>query len=132
MPPASGYYPGSPPPGQAAPSYAQPGYAPSGGEETFGTPPSMVPVHVPGTDPHSLGLAVGRMSPEAQQFLGKYTELLEFLLPRYVYEGKSYLNIGVGCTGGKHRSVAIAEALKNRIDGKQYLVSVKHRDISKS
>lgn len=68
-------------------------------------------------------------TPEANEFLTKYTELLTFLIPKYQHEGKSYLNIGIGCTGGKHRSVAIAEALSKAFSGSPYLVSVKHRDI---
>lgn len=68
-------------------------------------------------------------SPDAAEFVRRYAELLSFLLPKYQFEGKAYLNIGVGCTGGKHRSVAIAEALSKTIDPSRYLVSVKHRDI---
>ncbi len=69
-------------------------------------------------------------SPEAAQFVSKYAELLNFLLPQYQFEGKAYLNIGVGCTGGKHRSVAIAEALSSHISSDRYLVSVTHRDLT--
>lgn len=68
-------------------------------------------------------------SPDANEFVRRYAELLGFLLPRYQFEGKAYLNIGIGCTGGKHRSVAIAEALSKTVDSGQYAVSVKHRDI---
>lgn len=71
-------------------------------------------------------------SPDAGEFVDKYSTLLEFLLPRYQFEGKAYVNIGVGCTGGKHRSVAIAEALSKRIDSGAFNVSVKHRDLPKS
>lgn len=68
-------------------------------------------------------------SPDATEFVRRYADLLSFLLPKYQFEGKAYLNIGIGCTGGKHRSVAIAEALSKEIDQSRYLVSVKHRDI---
>lgn len=68
-------------------------------------------------------------SPEAQEFLDRYSSLLAFLLPRYAYEGKAYLTIGVGCTGGRHRSVAIAEELAKRITDSSCTISVKHRDI---
>lgn len=71
---------------------------------------------------------------EAQRFLEKYVEFLTFLIPRYVAEGKAYLNIGVGCTGGQHRSVALAEELCRRlapVEG-DCLLSVKHRDIERS
>jgi UPF0042 nucleotide-binding protein len=67
--------------------------------------------------------------PEAQEFVTRYEALLNFLLPRYLQEGKAYLNVGIGCTGGQHRSVAIAEELATKITGSEYLVSVKHRDI---
>ncbi len=68
---------------------------------------------------------------DAVNFLGKYTDLLTFLIPRYAFEGKAYLNIGVGCTGGRHRSVAIAEALARRISLPDIFMSVGHRDIEK-
>jgi len=52
--------------------------------------------------------------PDTQAFLDKVSELLDFLLPRYGREGKAYLTVAIGCTGGKHRSVAIAQALVDR------------------
>jgi UPF0042 nucleotide-binding protein len=56
---------------------------------------------------------------------------LNFLIPQYVHEGKSYLTIGIGCTGGRHRSVAIAEALKKGLAGMPGVrIRVKHRDIA--
>jgi UPF0042 nucleotide-binding protein len=68
-------------------------------------------------------------SSDAAEFVTRYADLLRFLLPRYQFEGKAYINVGVGCTGGKHRSVAIAEALSQNVDTSEFLVSVKHRDI---
>jgi UPF0042 nucleotide-binding protein len=68
-------------------------------------------------------------SADAQEFVNRYAELLLFLIPKYQFEGKAYLNIGIGCTGGKHRSVAIAEALSKRVPTSLCMVSVKHRDI---
>ena len=68
-------------------------------------------------------------SADAGDFVTRYTDLLNFLLPRYQFEGKAYVNIGVGCSGGKHRSVAIAEALSKAIDPRNFLVSVRHRDL---
>ncbi|MCB0310920.1 MAG: RNase adapter RapZ [Bdellovibrionales bacterium] len=65
---------------------------------------------------------------QSREFLQRYADLLEFLLPQYVFEGKSYLNIGVGCTGGRHRSVVIANELYQRISGESYITSVSHRD----
>ena len=64
---------------------------------------------------------------EAREFIGGLVPLLEKLLPRYQREGKSYLTIAVGCTGGKHRSVAMAEALAVRLSSGRELV-VQHRD----
>ena len=68
-------------------------------------------------------------APEAQDFIIRYSDLLAFLIPKYQFEGKAYLNIGIGCTGGMHRSVAIAEELSKRVDPQMYFVSVKHRDL---
>lgn len=67
-------------------------------------------------------------TPEADEFVRRYADLLQFLLPKYQGEGKAYLNIGIGCTGGRHRSVAIAEALAKKIASPTFLISVKHRD----
>jgi UPF0042 nucleotide-binding protein len=65
------------------------------------------------------------------EFLDRTTHLLEFLIPQYVNEGKSYLTIGIGCTGGRHRSVAVAEALRKRLGKLEDVrVRVKHRDIT--
>lgn len=66
------------------------------------------------------------------KFMKKAEDLLEFLLPCYIKEGKSQLVVAVGCTGGKHRSVVIGEKLAEFIRGKQYQVTVEHRDIGKS
>ncbi len=66
-----------------------------------------------------------------KQFFERLTPLLDYLLPMYVAEGKSNLTIGVGCTGGRHRSVAIAEWLAKRYRGQKYNVILRHRDIAK-
>lgn len=65
-------------------------------------------------------------------FLRKYFDLLELLIPQYELEGKSYLSIAVGCTGGRHRSVVIAEALHRHIEALGYHAALTHRDIDKS
>ncbi len=70
-------------------------------------------------------------SPEAEGFLGRLDDLLAFLLPAYAREGKSYLSIAIGCTGGRHRSVAIAEELARRIGGHGFTPTVHHRDIGR-
>ena len=62
-------------------------------------------------------------------FLERTTDLFELILPAYVSEGRSYLTIGVGCTGGRHRSVAISEELGKRIAGLGFQLRVSHRDI---
>jgi UPF0042 nucleotide-binding protein len=68
-------------------------------------------------------------SPDASDFVSRYSEILNFLLPRYQFEGKAYVNIGIGCSGGKHRSVAVAQQLATSIDPQKYLLSVRHRDV---
>ncbi len=75
-------------------------------------------------------------SPDALELLDRIETLLEFLLPRYEMEGKQYLSIGIGCTGGKHRSVVITEELLRRLreskgNRKIYKVQIFHRDIEK-
>jgi UPF0042 nucleotide-binding protein len=70
-----------------------------------------------------------RKDPGTVEFIDKLTEFLKFTLPHYVREGKSYLTVAIGCTGGRHRSVMIAESLKKsltEVDGVR--VRVKHRD----
>lgn len=69
--------------------------------------------------------------PQAQDFLVKYSELLLGLLPQYVREGKRHLVIAVGCTGGQHRSVAVAEALAAALSGEAQ-VMVMHRDMTRN
>ncbi len=69
---------------------------------------------------------------EADQFLGKLTDLLGFLIPRYAQEGKKQLTIAVGCTGGKHRSVTIANRLNEYFEKSgEYPVVLLHRDIGR-
>lgn len=68
---------------------------------------------------------------QTQEFLRHLEELLSFLLPQYVEEGKSALVIAVGCTGGHHRSVALAHAIAEFIDQKGYRVEEQHRDINR-
>ena len=70
-----------------------------------------------------------RHFPQTAEFLDKTTELLEFLLPHYIKEGKSYLTVAFGCTGGQHRSVFIAEEMKKRLSADGYRVKAAHRDM---
>lgn len=69
--------------------------------------------------------------PASGPYLDKLFGLIEFSLPRYIEEGKAYLTIAIGCTGGQHRSVAIAERLAEFIRGRGYSVLVHHRDLAK-
>ena len=69
--------------------------------------------------------------PQTKEFLDKTTEMLKFLLPHYIKEGKSYLTVAFGCTGGQHRSVFIAEEMKRRLAQEGYRVNTAHRDMPK-
>ena len=66
---------------------------------------------------------------DAMEFISKATNLIDFLLPRYIQEGKNKLIISIGCTGGKHRSVTIANYLDGYLKQAGYFASAKHRDI---
>ena len=69
--------------------------------------------------------------PETGLFLEKFRDLLEYLISGFRHEGKTYLTISVGCTGGRHRSVVIVEDLKKLFEGKKIQLKVTHRDIEK-
>ena len=69
--------------------------------------------------------------PEVEETIRRFTDLLEYLLPLYKREGKSYLNVGIGCTGGRHRSVMIANRLGEALKKDSFEVSVIHRDVQK-
>ena len=68
---------------------------------------------------------------EGPEFLDKFVDLLTFLIPNYIKEGKNQLVISIGCTGGKHRSVTIANAVYEKLQKSKYTVRILHRDISK-
>lgn len=69
---------------------------------------------------------------EAHIFLGKLVDMVDFLIPKYIVEGKNQLVISIGCTGGKHRSVTLANELYKRIsDHSEYSIKIEHRDIDK-
>ncbi len=70
-----------------------------------------------------------RQFPQTAEFLDKVTDLLLFLLPHYIQEGKSYLTVAFGCTGGQHRSVMIAEEIRKRLGKEGYRVKTAHRDM---
>ena len=79
-----------------------------------------------GADPEVAAFVLN--NPDTEGFLRRVVELLLFLAPRYRAEGKSYLTIAVGCTGGRHRSVAVADELSRRLAHHRVEVSVFHRD----
>jgi UPF0042 nucleotide-binding protein len=83
----------------------------------------------PGTDARVKDYVLGQQ--DAKGFLERAADLCAFLLPRYRIEGKSYLTIAVGCTGGRHRSVAIADALAHQLQAAGTPVRLWHRDLEK-
>ena len=83
-----------------------------------------------GTDPAVARYVLDRT--ETQEFLALTTALLDFSLPLYVREGKRYLTVGLGCTGGRHRSVALVTELERRLAGHGFPVRVQHRDANRS
>jgi UPF0042 nucleotide-binding protein len=68
---------------------------------------------------------------ETQQFMDRLKAFLDFLLPLYSAEGKSYLTVSLGCTGGKHRSVALAEDLQAHLSRGGVPATVRHRDLGR-
>jgi UPF0042 nucleotide-binding protein len=67
--------------------------------------------------------------PQTKEFMDRLMDFILYLLPHYMREGKSYLTIAVGCTGGRHRSVALAERLGDALDKEGYKTKIVHRDI---
>ncbi len=67
-----------------------------------------------------------------QNFLTSYGELLKYILPKYIEEGKAHLVIGIGCTGGQHRSVLVAKEIGSILKADNYQVSIKHRDMQRN
>ena len=94
------------------------------------------PNSVPGckslTGKHPKVIRYVRSFPQTGEFIGRISDLLLYLVPHYEREGKSYLTIGFGCTGGRHRSVMIAEAISRNLSGTGIEVKVAHRDIRKT
>ena len=82
-----------------------------------------------GRDPDVRDYVLGRE--DAQEFLDRYTKVLELLIPGYGREGKRYLTLAVGCTGGKHRSVAIAEEFARRLRELGIAAAARHRDLGR-
>lgn len=94
------------------------------------------PNYAPGcktlTGRHAKVIHYIRSFPQTGEFIGRISDLLLYLIPHYVREGKSYLTIGFGCTGGRHRSVMIAEAVGRNLESAGSEVKVSHRDIKKT
>jgi UPF0042 nucleotide-binding protein len=84
---------------------------------------------LPGDSPQVRKFVLGQ--PATQEFMRRLAEMLDYLLPQYLEEGKSHLTLAIGCTGGKHRSVVLADELSSYLDAKGYAVNVRHRDIGK-
>lgn len=90
--------------------------------------PHFVPEFRPLTGRHPKVAKYIRSFPQTKEFVQRISELLIYLLPHYIREGKSYLTIAFGCTGGQHRSVMIAEDVAKNLRGAGYRVKVAHRD----
>src|ERR1700754_2949603 len=91
--------------------------------------PHFVPEFRKLTGKHPKVAKYVRDFPQTSEFLDRTTEMLKFLLPHYIKEGKSYLTVAFGCTGGQHRSVFIAEEMKKRLSSAGYRVKTLHRDM---
>ena len=82
-----------------------------------------------GQDADVRGFVLGQ--PDAEEFLDRYIDVLRLLIPGYRREGKRYLTLAVGCTGGKHRSVAIAEEFARRLTAEGIAAAARHRDLGR-
>lgn len=91
--------------------------------------PHFIPEFRKLTGKHPRVAKYVRDFPQTAEFLDKTMDMLEFLLPHYIKEGKSYLTVAFGCTGGQHRSVFIAEEMKKRLTAAGYRVQTSHRDM---
>jgi RNase adapter protein RapZ len=94
--------------------------------------PHFIPKFRPLTGRHPEVAKYIRSFPQTREFIQRISELLIYLVPHYIREGKSYLTIAFGCTGGKHRSVMIAEEVKKRLSKAGYKIKVVHRDTERS
>jgi RNase adapter protein RapZ len=70
--------------------------------------------------------------PEGREFMTRLRDFLGYLLPRYQREGKAYLTVAIGCTGGRHRSVALVEELREFVTKQSIPVNVTHRDVDRA
>ena len=93
--------------------------------------PNYIPKFKNKTGRHPSVARYIRTFPQTQEFIERISQLLVYLLPHYIREGKSYLTIAFGCTGGHHRSVMIATEIRKRLARAGYRVKESHRDIEK-
>ena len=93
--------------------------------------PHFIPELRPHTGRDAAVIDYLAAQPEVNETIDHFVDLLAYLLPRFKREGKSYLSIGVGCTGGRHRSVMIADAIHERLAAQGFKTKVVHRDIAK-
>ncbi len=90
--------------------------------------PHFIPEFRPLTGKHPKVAQYIRSFPQTQEFIHRVSDLLVYLLPHYIEEGKSYLTIAFGCTGGQHRSVLIAQEVSKRLTKAGYPAKITHRD----
>lgn len=93
--------------------------------------PNFAPMlqHLSGQDPEVIDYVLKQN--ETREFLEKTKDLFDFLIPLYQKEGRAYLTIAIGCTGGRHRSIAVGEMLNNHLTAKGHESSIRHRDIDR-
>jgi RNase adapter protein RapZ len=94
--------------------------------------PNYIPKFKPLTGRNPAVARYIRSFPQTEEFIKRITELLVYLMPHYIREGKSYLTIGFGCTGGHHRSVMIADQIRRNLAAAGYDAKVSHRDMAKA
>src|SRR5581483_1497537 len=93
--------------------------------------PNYIPEFKPLTGRHPSVARYIRSFPQTEEFINRISDLLIYLLPHYIREGKSYLTISFGCTGGHHRSVLIANEIRKRLKKAGFAVKENHRDIGR-
>jgi UPF0042 nucleotide-binding protein len=93
--------------------------------------PNYIPRFQPLSGKHPAVAKYIRSFPQTEEFMRRISDLLAYLIPHYIREGKSYLTISFGCTGGRHRSVLIAETIARNLEKQGYRTKVGHRDVGK-